>query len=292
MKSINQTIKNIKRYPMQSIQMFLMLFSMFLLIYIFLFILLVFQIILSHFESIPQVFAFFKLNTSDQYIQEIAQELKQKPYVKSIKIISKEEAFKIYSKSHQDNPMLLELVSADILPASIEVSAKDLDSLEKIYNDLKDRPEIETITFQKDVVSKIREWVKSLRLIGIFIISLLSFVSFMITISTVSLKFINLRRSIFIKKLIGATDFFIILPFLYESFLLTFLASLTSWGIVFLLTTYFSDVISRIFVNIVSFPIDYRYYLLMFAFSTVFYILISMIASIFTVKRLLNKRVL
>ena len=45
--------------------------------------------------------------------------------VESTKFISKDDALKFYQDQNKNDPLLLEMVSADSLPSSLEVNAKD-----------------------------------------------------------------------------------------------------------------------------------------------------------------------
>lgn len=81
--------------------------------------------ILSYFEAKPQITAFFTDEKLAEEIASLEERLKNTGQVLDLKYVSKEEALAIYREQNKDDPLLLEMVTANILPASLEVSAKD-----------------------------------------------------------------------------------------------------------------------------------------------------------------------
>ena len=84
--------------------------------------------------------------------------------VSEVKYISKEEALKLYKDLNKSDPLLLEAVTANMLPASIEVSAKNPADLKPIADLLKTQPDIEDVRFAEDIVSRLAVWTRSMRL--------------------------------------------------------------------------------------------------------------------------------
>jgi len=82
--------------------------------------------LLSYFETRPQVIAFLKDNATESQIAELSGRLSSDTRIKEVKYVSKEEALAIYKKATSDNPLLGELVSPTIFPASLEFSVNDL----------------------------------------------------------------------------------------------------------------------------------------------------------------------
>jgi len=87
-----------------------------------------FEQILRFFESRPQVTAFFKDEAKIDQVEALRQKLLETGKVAEVKYVSKEEALAIYREQNKDDPVLLEMVTANMLPASLEVSADRLSS--------------------------------------------------------------------------------------------------------------------------------------------------------------------
>jgi cell division transport system permease protein len=121
---MNEIIKSIKRTPYQSLAIFLILFFTLFLSTIIFISLTFFYSFLNYVETRPQVTVYFQNKASTEQIFKLRDELVSSGKVLSIKYISKGEAFKIYKDLNKDNPLLLEMVTSDILPASLEIYAQ------------------------------------------------------------------------------------------------------------------------------------------------------------------------
>src|SRR5690606_1628738 len=89
---------------------------------------------LQYFESRPQILVFFETTTSSETILALKNELETDPQVQEVVYVPQEEALEIYKELNKNDPLLLELVTADILPASLEISATSLEAL-KVLED-------------------------------------------------------------------------------------------------------------------------------------------------------------
>lgn len=187
--------------------------------------------ILQYFETRPQVIAFFELSTPTSVITELQAQMIQKPYVETATVVSKEQALELYKEDNEDDPLLLELVTADILPASIEVSGQDADDLPQIKSDLEQATGVDEVVYQQDVINSLATWTSSVRLIGIGGVLLLSITSFLIIMSTIGIKITAKRHTIHIMRIIGATGWYIKAPFMIEGMLYGLIGSLFGWSL-------------------------------------------------------------
>src|SRR3989344_1828739 len=81
--------------------------------------------ILKHFESQAQISAYFKDEATEADILGVKGRLEATGKVEEVVYTSKEEALKIYVERFNEDPALLESIAANILPASLDVRAKD-----------------------------------------------------------------------------------------------------------------------------------------------------------------------
>lgn len=79
--------------------------------------------------------AFFHHQTDELIIQRMSDEFKTKEYVAHVETISQDQALEIYRQANLDNPLLLEMVTADILPASLNVTTPKVMDLLRVKND-------------------------------------------------------------------------------------------------------------------------------------------------------------
>jgi cell division transport system permease protein len=229
MKTFNTTWRNIRRSPYQAFAAVLVMTLTFLFISFFTFLLFGSSKAINYFESRPQVAAFFNNETKQIDIDNLKIELMATGKVASVKFVSKEDALKIYREQNKNDPLLLELVTADILPASLEISTIKIGDLSAINNMLKDSPLVSEVVFQKDVVSVLTSWTNALRGIGLGLVIVLSLVSIFIMVIIIGVKISQKKADIGIMKLIGAGDWYIRWPFIYEGITYGVTGAIIGW---------------------------------------------------------------
>ena len=237
MTHIKTTWTNIRRSPYQAFAAILIMMLTFLVVSFFTFLIGGSSKIVNYFESKPQVTAFFKNEAKQSDINALENTLQSTGKIASVKYVSKNDALKIYREQNKNDPLLLDLVTADILPASLEISSLKIEDLSGISDTLNNSPIVQEVVFQKDVVSTLTAWTSALRKIGFALIVLLSLVSIFIMVTIIGIKISQKKEDIEIMKLIGATNWYIRWPFIFEgmfygtigAFLGWLISSLTLW---------------------------------------------------------------
>lgn len=282
---------SIRRTPYQSISAFLILFFT-LFLSLILFVSLTFlNSILSYLETKPQVTVYFQTKTPETQIFKIRDELMNSGKVLNLKYISKNEAFNIYKQLNKDNPLLLEMVSADILPPSLEVYAKKPIYLPEIAEYLKKQGDIDEVQYEKDIVDKLLVLTNTIRRTALIFFSYLILMSIVVLTTTILFKIALKESEITLLKLIGATNFYIRKPYIMESLFLGITASILSFGIFSVLVLYFNPFlqsylsgISSLSVNVfnnrlVIWPLNYIFFAIVFVSSSIFGAVIATVAS-------------
>ncbi|MDE2589963.1 MAG: ABC transporter permease, partial [Patescibacteria group bacterium] len=220
---------HVRRSPYQSLAAVLIMVLTFLTVSVFTLLIVGSHTIISFFESKPQVTAFFKDEAQKSDIDTLKNQLQATGKVASMKYVSKDEALQIYKQQNKNDPLLLELVTADILPASLEISTYNINDLGAIADTLKTVPAVQEVVYQKDVVTTLESWTTALRRIGAALIVILAGVSIFIMTTIIGIKIAQKREEIEIMRLIGATDWYISWPFLYEGMLYGVVGAGVGW---------------------------------------------------------------
>lgn len=245
---------SIKRTPYQSLASFLILFlTLTLSLFIFT-IHAFFYGILGYVETRPQVVAYFNVNTKEKDILAIKNELASSGKTSQISYISQAEALSIYKELNKDNPLLLEMVSADILPASLEIYAKRPEYLPQIAAFLKNKPAVDEVNFQKDIVSKLLTLTNALRKISVAIFSMLVVISITVLMTTTAFKISIKKDEIELLNLLGATKFFIRKPFLIEGVIFGATSGAVSFFLLFGVFMYFKPFLENYLLGIPPLP--------------------------------------
>lgn len=235
---MNDVFISIRRAPYQSTAAFLILFfTLFLSVIMFISLSFLYGL-LGYVETRPQVTVYFQTNTTENEIFKVRDKLINSGKALSINYVSKEDAYKIYKELNKDNPLLLEMVSSDILPASLEIFAKRPSYLPELADFLKKQPGVDEVNFQKDILDRLLVLTNILRKTTIVFFIFLIFLSILVFVTTTLFKIALKKDEIELLRLLGATNFYIKKPFILEAILFGFSASAGSFLIILTLLLY------------------------------------------------------
>lgn len=282
---LRNTGKNIRRSPYQSIAAILLLIVTLFVAQAFALIVFGFHEILAYFETQPQVTAFFTNEASASAILAIKTELEQENFVESVRYVSKEEALGIYQEQNKQDPLLLEMVSAEILPASLEISAREIEALPLIRQRIGESPNIEEVAYQQDVVEKLEKWSRAIQFMGASIVGLLTFASVLVLIVIISLKVASKRHEIATMRLLGASSWYIRGPFILEGSLYGFVGACIAWIILVLGVMYAKSAVLMFLDTIPTTATDITTLTAIGLMAMVAGAMLGMLASLIAVKR-------
>lgn len=185
--------------------------------------------LLAHLETRPQVTVYFKTDTEENNIFKVKETVVKSGKALSVKYVSSEQALSIYRSLNRDNPLLLEMVSADILPASLEIYAKKPSYLPEIAEFLKKQPGVDEVNFPKNVVNQLLSLTNVLRKLSLAIFTLLIVISIVVLMTATAFK-IALRKDEFeLLRLLGASRWYVRKPFLNEGIFFGFISATAAW---------------------------------------------------------------
>lgn len=288
MKTFKATWHNVRRSPYQAIAAVLVMTLTFLFISFFTFFLYGSVKAISYFESRPQVTAFFKNEVKQAEIDTLKNDLLATSKVANVKFVSKQDALKIYREQNKGDPLLLELVTADILPASLEISTVKISDLAEINNMLKDSPLVSEVVFQKDVVSVLTSWTNALRSIGTSLIFILSLVSIFIMVIIIGVKISKKKEDIEIMRLIGAGRWYIRWPFILEGVSYGVVGAILGWSISAGALWYATPFLSAFLKGMPIFPIPLIFLFSLLGIEILVAIVLGTISSFLAVLRYLK----
>ncbi len=181
---------------------------------------------LLYFETRPQIISFIKNDATSEDVTTLKNKLGMDSRLKDIKYVTKEEALEIYKKATEDNPLLADLVSPSIFPASLEFSVKDLKLAEQVISEVKGEKVVERVDFTansggektlNEVVERLKSVSNYLRIGGLSFVSALFLTSFFVLLVIISMRMSSRKGEMEILSLIGATPAFVRRPIVIES---------------------------------------------------------------------------
>mgnify|MGYP000190094574 CR=1 FL=1 len=288
MKHLSSALTAIRRSPYQALSAVLLVSITFFVAYTCSIFFFGTEQVLRYFETRPQITAFFQLDADAVTLQQVEKTMKEKPYVDRVTMTSKEQALQIYREDNKKDPLLLELVTADILPASIEVSSKDVGSLVKIKEDLEKSAGIEEVVFQQDVVDTLESWTNSIRYIGVASVAILAFTSLLLIIIITGLKVVNRRRAIQIMRILGASKWYVKAPFIYEGMLYGLFGSFLGWSMMYVGVLYLTPWLKNFLGEVPLFPLAWSFFAAQLGTGSLVGILLGAFASSIATQRIMR----
>lgn len=288
MKSLKTSWKHMRRNPYQSLAAVLIMTLTFLAISVFAFIVLGSSVVIRHFESKPPVTAFFKNEATTANIQELESSLKQTGKVASTRYVSKQEAVQIYKEQNKEDPLLLELVSEEILPASLAISTFNIEDLGEISNTLKSSQYVENVVYQEEIISRLTTWTNAIRTIGIILIGVLALVSIFIMMTVIGFKVSQKKDEIEIMKLLSATNWYIRWPFILEGIVYGICGTILGWFVASAGLLYATPFLQSFLREVPLLPVSPLFLFELLAAELFIAVLLGMLASSLAVLRYLK----
>ena len=214
------TKKNIKRNKWLTASTILVTTIVFTLTSVFVSISILLSKTIDYYEQRAQVIVFFKKGTPEEDIFKFKDQIDNPELIEEIDYISQEEALEIYREDFADDPDLISTVTADSLPASLEIRAKNIDALITIIDNINKareiNPNVDDVMYFEDVVNNIKTLSRIINIGGIILITTMIIVTIALIRVTIGFNIKVHQEEIEIMQLVGSSDKFIKTPFLLE----------------------------------------------------------------------------
>ena len=228
---IKKLFTSLRRSPYQTVAAVVIIFISFFVATVYLLSAMTAQRILNELASRPQVIVFLKDDAKTEDVDGLKKSINDQFKIKDMKYLSKDDALTRYKEQNKNDQLLLELVNANILPASLEVSAVNASDLEKIYTLSKASPAVSDAVYQQEETKDLLSWVNSIRISGVVLVGFLLLESILVLLIIFALKITIRREEIEVMRLVGASFWQIRAPFILEGMFYGFLAGVFSFGL-------------------------------------------------------------
>lgn len=289
MSLVDTTYKNIRRAPYQALAAVMVMVLTLFLAGIFTLIVFGSHRILRFFETKPQISAFFEDELAPERVEGIRRKLEKTGKLSGFRYVSKTEALAIYEEQNRDEPLLLELVTEEILPSSVEVSSYDAKELGELAEILKAEEGVQEVVYQKDIIDTLVAWTRTIRLGGVILLSFLAIVSSLVVLTVIGMKVGVKKKEISIMGLLGATRWYIRSPFLLEGIFYGFSGAFLAWVVILGLFFSIRPYLVAFLAGIPLFPIPFLFWIVFLAGMLLGGILIGFLGSSLALGRYLKK---
>lgn len=191
-----------------------------------------------------------KFNSDDALI--IRDKIAQIPNVKEAYVFSKEDTFEYMKEVLGDQASLLDGLEDDDNPFrdSVKITLNQLEGSLQTVDDVAAIDGVAEVANNQPVMESIVNVTSSIKNVCLWIMIILALVSIFIIANTIKLAVFARKREINVMKFVGATDWFIRWPFIFEGILIGVVGAIIAFGI---LSWVYAATVSKITANALPF---------------------------------------
>jgi len=237
---------------------------------------------------------YLKPEASEKDIADLRGRLNGMPEIKSVVYTSKQIALDSFRSKYRDNPEILQALrelGSNPLSPSLAITPVNFDDTGNLVNSLRqlDSDIIESRDFSDNtaVVTKIQDVTKRVNEVGAAIILIFILTSLLVVYNSIRVAVYTHKKEIEIMRLVGASNFFIYMPFLFSAFIYAVLSVMTMIAIFYPFLTLFQPYLEVFLagynVNLLSYFVYNFWPIFGLQFAVVFFI--TLVASFFAVRK-------
>jgi cell division transport system permease protein len=223
----NESWQNFKRNWVMSLGAVITIYLSLLLVGVFLVTGVVVNTIVQSVEDKVTIQAYLKDGAATEDVDALQKQLLADPLVETVDYTSKKEALEKFKEDMANSPDIIEQLEGNPLPASLDISLKDPRTVEQMADkilanqlfiavcDRPDNPE-ESLHYGQQIVNKLFAFTRIIRIVEVVFVVMLAVVSLIFINNTIRLAIYARRKEIGIMRLVGASNWFIRMPFLLE----------------------------------------------------------------------------
>jgi cell division transport system permease protein len=198
---------------------------------------------------------FMNTDSTEALKDRVQRELTQNPDVKHVKFVGRTEQYKLFKDLFHDQPEYLENVREQDLPESYRVApkVKNADVIRSMADHIKKEPGVWRVEFAGNQVERALRTSRAMQ-VGMFIIAIVLFLaSSLLIFNTIRMAIFARRREIEVMKLVGATNWFIRVPFMIEGLAQGVVGAIAAFALIHFLSDPLSNWIVKNFDQFAGF---------------------------------------
>ena len=190
------------------------------------------QSIMNSIRGQVELAVYIQDNISPELNEYIEDEISSWEETENIIYVSKEQALERFKEQNEGSDILKE-IQGNPLPASFEITLNDPEKVELVALRFIDKDGnfiegIDDVVYGQTYVNKLFSITAIIGTIALLIIIVLLLATVVLIFNTIRLSIYARRKEIEVMKLVGATNWFVRVPFLFEGFFEGFLGSIMS----------------------------------------------------------------
>jgi len=237
---------------------------------------------------------YLKSDSSDNEIMLLKNKIASSSRVKNVVYISKQSAIESFRQKYENDPAVLAALKElgrNPLSPSLTIIPNNFDESNLLINELKtiNSPLIESRDFSDNsiILNKINNITKRVNEVGLFVISIFILTSLLVVYNAIRVAIYTHRQEIEIMRLVGASNFFVYMPYVFSAIVYSLLSVLIMICVFYPFLTLLQPYLETFFmgynINILAYFVDNFWFIFGGQFIVVLFI--NVVASLFAVRK-------
>jgi cell division transport system permease protein len=178
---------------------------------------------------------FLKNPIPDTQVADVRDALANSPDVKNFTYLNHDDAYAEFKRIFRDQPALVESTTPADLPTSFRVAPREAELTEQIATQFETFTGVEDVITAQEMVDRILQATRWIRLTFFAMATVLLASSLFLIVNTIRLATFARRREIEVMKLVGASNWFVRVPFMAEGLVQGVIGAGFAFGFIYLL---------------------------------------------------------
>ncbi|MEV6396418.1 permease-like cell division protein FtsX [Streptomyces sp. NPDC051907] len=165
--------------------------------------------------------------------QQIEGDLKKMDVVDTVHHESAEEAYKHYLEQYGDTP-IASTITPDQMQESFRVKLDDPEKYKVVATAFAGRDGVQSVQDQRNILQNLFDLMNGMNVAALFVMALMLVIALMLIVNTVRVSAFSRRRETGIMRLVGASSFYIQMPFIMEAAFAGLLGGVVASGMLLL----------------------------------------------------------
>ncbi|GAA0729588.1 permease-like cell division protein FtsX [Dactylosporangium roseum] len=177
-----------------------------------------------------EVSIFLKVDVTDEQRNNIKSALEGNALVKKVEYESKEDAWKRFQTQFRDAPDLVQATKPESLPESFRVKLKDPNTVSTFSDEVRTQDGISEIVDQQQLLKRVFDLLGALQTLALTVAIVQGAAALLLVANTIQVAAYSKRREVAVMKLVGASNWFIQMPFVLEAVFAGLIGAILGFG--------------------------------------------------------------
>jgi cell division transport system permease protein len=164
-----------------------------------------------------EVSIFLKVDVTDDQRNNLDSALKASPLVKTVEHETKDQAWERFKTQFKDAPDLVSATKPESLPESFRIKLKDPNKVQEFTDQFRTQDGISDIVDQKELLKRVFDLLGALQTLALTVAVVQGAAALLLVANTIQVAAYSKRREVAVMKLVGASNWFIQMPFVLEA---------------------------------------------------------------------------